>query len=67
MKKSHKITLAVLIPVLAGTLTIIEKSISIYNQVKPKASEVPENVIVQKGIAHGIENNNNQQKAREIK
>lgn len=49
-------------------LTIVDKSISIYNQIKPKASEVPENYEPTKRLKAGfIETNNQKQIAKEIK
>lgn len=58
MKRHHKITLAslgVALGILSGTLTIIEKSINIVNNLKAEPSDMPENTIVEKGVAVGID------------
>ena len=59
LNTKHKITLAsigVVLGILSGVLTIVEKTVNIVAQIKtPKASEVPENVNVEKGFAGGIE------------
>ena len=61
-------TLATIVAIAAGTLTIIEKSINIYSNIKPKASEVPENYISGgKQKAGFIENNNVKQTVKEAK
>lgn len=43
--------------IMSGILTIVEKSITIVNSlgIKSKASEVPENVIVEKGFAGRVD------------
>jgi len=57
MKLWKKISLGAFVAILAGVLTIVDKSISIYNQVRPKPSEVPENYVVgEKQKAGCIEN-----------
>ena len=64
MKLWKKITLGAFVAIMAGLLTIVDKSISIYNQVKPKASEVPENYVEKEPMkAGGIENNDVKQSA----
>ena len=59
MKQGHKITLAslgVILGILSGVLTIVEKTVNIVAQIRtPKASEVPGNVNIKKGFAGGIE------------
>ena len=46
-------------------LTIVEKTVNIVAQIKtPKASEVPENVNVEKGFAGGIERDETKSFAR---
>ena len=64
MKRHKKITLAslaVILGILTGVLTVVEKSINIVNgfKVKTQASKVPDNVIVEKGLAIGIERDEN--------
>jgi len=59
MKKFGKITLsslAVIIAILSGVLTIMEKTITIVDRMKPKtqASSVPEGTVTEKGLAVGI-------------
>ena len=70
MKRHHKITLlsfSVIIGILAGTLTIIEKSIHIINDLKPQASEVPEGKVIEQGVATGIYKVENKQLAKMTK
>lgn len=68
MRQSHKITLAsigVVLGILSGILTIVEKTVNIVAQIKtPKASETPKNANVEKGFAVGIETDNNKSFAR---
>lgn len=68
MKQGHKITLAsigVVLGILSGVLTIVEKTVNIVAQIKPpKASEVPKNVNTEKGLAVGIETDENKSIAR---
>lgn len=54
MKKHHKITLATLAVVMgifSGVLTIVEKSINIVNSLKPVASEAPKNYDKHRSLA----------------
>ncbi len=67
MKLWKKISLGAFVAILAGVLTIVDKSISIYNQVKPKPSEVPENYVVGEKQKAGFIENKIITKARETK
>jgi len=71
LNTKHKITLAslgVVLGIVSGVLTIVEKTVNIVAQIKkPSASEVPENVNVEKGFAGGIERDETITKATGIK
>lgn len=59
MKKFEKITLtslAVIIGILSGILTIVEKTVNIVDRMKPKtqASDMPDGTVTEKGLAVGI-------------
>jgi hypothetical protein len=68
LNTKHKITLAsigVVLGILSGVLTIVEKTVNIVAQIKtPKASEVPENVNVEKGFAGRVDKDETKSFAR---
>ena len=58
MRKAHKITLAgvaTIIGIVSGVITLMEKTIDLVTALKPEASGVPKNGVIESGVAGRID------------